>query len=165
MSSWKEKEAEKDRLAGNAELEDSPPPYTEGPSLGQPQFSAPSNAPPQGQGFHEGENKLYDEKGKPPAAPPGYDNGYDPLQDPNVYKVKPQKVDISRANPDHLHPSYIQFQERERERMMTGDYSKPMQLYVHGAPLPEGKVNPKSKTGGGAFPGRSGATYDDAANR
>lgn len=89
-------------------------------------------------------------------------SNYDPMQDPNVIKVAPQKVNIALANPQHLNPSYPQFQQREQDRRKFGHQDP---VYKHGAPLSQGHVNPNSKTGGSAFPGSSGATYNNAANR
>ncbi|CAH2351396.1 hypothetical protein CLIB1423_03S05358 [[Candida] railenensis] len=89
-------------------------------------------------------------------------SNYDPMQDPNVIKVPPQKVNIASANPQHLNPSYPQFQQREQDRRKFGHQDP---VYKHGAPLSQGHVNPNSKTGGSAFPGSSGATYNNAANK
>lgn len=128
---------------------------------GQPQQAGYDNAPqgyPQDQGYPQGQGY-----GNPPQ---GYQGGqYDPMQDPNVIKVKPQMVNITQANPEHLNPSYQQYLQRDAQRIQQGDFPKPHDYYKHGAPLSEGRVNTKLKSGGGAFPGRSGATYDSAANR
>ena len=84
---------------------------------------------------------------------------------PNTYYVKPSIVDITRANPEHLNPAYQQYLKRDEERISQGNYPQGRENFKHGAPLEPGKTNPNSKTGGKRFPGRSGATYNDAANR
>ncbi|ODV80967.1 uncharacterized protein CANTADRAFT_42700, partial [Suhomyces tanzawaensis NRRL Y-17324] len=94
----------------------------------------------------------------------GQSGPYDPLQDPNVYKVKPQKVNITLAPQEHLNPSYGQYLERDKERIKNGDYPKPPEMFKHGAPLEPGHKNPNQRAGGSSFPGRGGATYNNAAN-
>lgn len=93
-----------------------------------------------------------------------FQNGQmNPMDDPNVYKVPPQLVNISQANPQHLNPSYPEFQQREQERWAHGDVPRP-DAYKHGAPLAPSHKGTQ-RTGGGAFPGRGGATYNNAARR
>lgn len=170
----KEEEAAKDK---QPEQEAPPPPYQEyeqgkGDSQAPPQAIPSYAEKDQEKGYQQGYG------GQPPQA--GYDNApqgygnppqgyqgeqYDPMKDPNVIKVKPQMVNISQANPEHLNPSYQQYLQRDAQRIQQGDFPKPHDYYKHGAPLSEGKVNPKLQTGGGAFPGRGGATYDNSANR
>lgn len=90
--------------------------------------------------------------------------GYDSNQDPNVYNVPPELVDISRANPQHLNPAYQQYLRRDAERVQQGDIPKGRENFKHGAPLNPGTVNNNKKTSG--FPGaKGGATYNNAANR
>lgn len=96
----------------------------------------------------------------PQGAPPG--GAYDPMNDPGVIKVAPQMVNIALARPEHLNPAYPQFQQREQERRKYGAPDPPRK---HGAPLAPGHTAAGSKTGGGAFPGSSGATYNSAASR
>ena len=83
----------------------------------------------------------------------------DPLQDPNVYKIKPDKVNITLSPPEHLNPQYQQYVANEPERFKRGDFPT-----NHNAPLNRGHVNPNNKSNKG-FPGRSGATYHNAANK
>lgn len=85
----------------------------------------------------------------------------DPLNDPNVYKIQPDKVNITLAPPEHLNPQYQEYLANEPDRFKRGDY--PNKYYKHGAPLNEGHVNSSNKSNKG-FPGRSGATYHRAAN-
>jgi hypothetical protein len=91
--------------------------------------------------------------------------GYDANQDPNVYTVPPQLVNISQANPAHLNPAYQQYLRRDAERVQQGDIPKGRENFKHGAPLNPGTVNKNKKSSGG-FPGaKGGATYNNAANR
>jgi hypothetical protein len=94
------------------------------------------------------------------APPPG--GAYDPMNDPGVIKVAPQMVNIALARPEHLNAAYPQFQQREHERRKYGAPDPPRK---HGAPLAPGHTAAGSKTGGGSFPGSSGATYNSAASR
>lgn len=128
---------------------ENPPPYNETGNYDQN-----SNPPPHPD---SGSKQYNDEKSYPQGQ-------YDPMQDPNVIKVKPDMVNISMANPDHLNPSYPEFQARENERWKQGNTPIPREYYKHGAPLAPGHKG-SSKTGGGAFPGSQGATYNDVARR
>lgn len=158
-------------------------------SYSQPQFhdgysqypagpgSGPNETIPGYQGYSDypDEKKTYPPPGSeyppPPTPPPGgqyppqgyppQNPNYNPMNDPNVYKVKPQLVNITQANPDHLNPAYPEFQQREQQRWAQGDYPKHPK---HGAPLSKGNTNP-NKFGASAFPGRGGATYNNAARK
>ncbi|EGV64369.1 hypothetical protein PSN45_003792 [Yamadazyma tenuis] len=142
-----------------------PPSYTESTHQ-QQSVTGPSSPPlsdnitiPQKAPQYEGNNEYPPEKQQPPP------NGkYDPMADPKVYKVPPQLVNITQANPQHLNPSYPQYQEREQQRLAQGHAPNPAR-WKHGAPLEPGKTNPSHKTGGSSFPGRGGATYNNAANK
>lgn len=90
-------------------------------------------------------------------------NPNDPNINPNVYTVPPQLVDITRANPQHLNPAYPRYLEREYDRNMHGDFPNP-DRFKHGAPLNYSNI-PKNNTMSKGFPGKSGATYNNAANR
>lgn len=68
--------------------------------------------------------------------------------------VPPQLVNISNSH--HVNPSYHQFQSNEAQRNLYGNYPKPDQ------PLAPSKSNGGHSTG---FPGKSGATYNNVANR
>lgn len=174
---------------------DEPPPYDGGDYGNQNLQSAPNGqnlsylgAPPPHE--EQGSTSYPDEKKpgqfEPPGYPPneyhntsqsaqypnsqfqGQNHGnqgqYDPMNDPNVIKVKPNMVNISQARPEHLNPSYPEFQARENERWKQGNTPMPREYFKHGAPLAPGHKG-SSKTGGGAFPGSQGATYDTAAKR
>lgn len=112
------------------------------------QYSSQGNQFPQSQGYN-GQQQA----------------NYDPMNDPNVYKVAPQRVNITQANPQHLNPQYQEYLARDQERIKEGDYPKGREWFKRGAPLNENRVNLKNKTGGSSFPGSGGATYHDAANR
>ena len=40
----------------------------------------------------------------------------DPLNDPNVYKIQPDKVNITLAPPEHLNPQYQEYLANEPDR-------------------------------------------------
>ena len=40
----------------------------------------------------------------------------DPLNDPNVYKIQPEKVNITLAPPEHLNPQYQEYLANEPDR-------------------------------------------------
>lgn len=82
----------------------------------------------------------------------------------NTFYVKPDLVNISQANSEHLNPAYPEFQRNEAERWRQGDLPRTRQQFKHGAPLRHGFVNYKDKTGGKSFPGSGGASYNNAAN-
>lgn len=129
----------------------------EGPSYDQPPQQQWGQPPPQ-------------QWGQPPqqqwGQQPGEGSSYDPMNDPNVYKVAPQMVNITQANPQHLNPQYQEYLQRDQERIRQGDYPKGPEFYGRkGAPLSPSYQNQGSKTGGGAFPGKSGVSYHNAANR
>lgn len=154
---------------------DLPPTYEESHQGSQ-------NAPDYGPSSQQGYNGYPEDKKEAPqypqgdqgglfSQPQGYNQGYqqqtnyDPMNVPNVYKVAPQKVNITQANPQHLNPQYQEYLARDQERIKQGDYPKGREFFKRGAPLNENRVNPKNKTGGSSFPGSAGATYHDAANR
>lgn len=70
----------------------------------------------------------------------------------NTYFVPPQMVNITSANPQHLNPSYQQY--------VSNEWRRP-------APDPQAPLAPSSKSSGksSGFPGRNGATYNNAANK
>ncbi|CUM63168.1 uncharacterized protein PRCAT00000736001 [Priceomyces carsonii] len=148
-----EADAQGTTVDGRRELP--PPPYSELEGV-QPRqdYGPPSSGSwgPSG-GPNYNNQTQYVNQGKP----------YDPMNDPNVYKVAPQMVDITRANPEHLNPDYIRYQERDRQRFAQGDFPNPRSSFKHGAPLAPSKKDPTNSTGK-SFPGRSGVTYKNAAN-
>lgn len=114
--------------------------------------------PPQGAPQQWGQPPQWEQQGGP--------SGYDPMKDPNVYKVPPQMVNITQANPQHLNPQYQEYLQRDQERVAHGDYPKGPEFYGRkGAPLSPSQQDPNNKTGGGAFPGKSGVSYHNAANK
>ncbi|CAK7895897.1 hypothetical protein CAAN1_12S02586 [[Candida] anglica] len=158
-------ESKKEGNINSGGPEQPPPPYTEEANPQQAPNYGPSN--PQQPSNYGPNNPQYPSN----SGPNSYNNNsynntnsnYDPMQDPNVYKVPPQMVNITQANPQHLNPSYPQFLQREQDRHKYGATEPPPPK--HGAPLSQGHKNPNSKTGGGSFPGSSGVTYNNAANR
>lgn len=144
-----EEEALRNRNTGESTEEAPPPPYSEVDPKLQEQYGQTPSQP----GYAPQNNYGY-------STPP-----QNVMEDPNVLKVKPQLVNISQANPEHLNPAYPEFQAREAQRMQQGDYPKPRSYFKHGAPLSQGHVHPENKTGGGSFPGSSNASYHNAANR
>lgn len=124
---------------------DAPPPYEEIQSQQNP-YDRP---PPQQQQQQQQEPNNYSRPQQP----------IDPLQDPNVYKIKPDKVNITLSPPEHLNPQYQEYLANEPERFKRGDFPN-----NHNVPLNPGHANPKNKSNKG-FPGRSGATYHNAANK
>ena len=97
----------KDNESSQVPLED-PPPYSEGANYG-PNVPNAEFLPPH---EHHGSNEYPDEKKSGAFEGPLSSNnsyqgpGYDPMQDPNVIKVKPNMVNISQARPEHLNPSW-----------------------------------------------------------
>lgn len=79
----------------------------------------------------------------------------------NTYSVRPNTVNIANDSGKYTRPEYQEYLKRDQERMAQGNYPKPREAFKHGAPLDPGHVG-LSKSG---FPGRSGATYHNAANR
>lgn len=170
-----EKEKLKQQEAAKEDIPDEPPGYEEvnnDTGYYQRQYSDYPDEKKQGYTYPDTGKQQNTYSGGPPNYGPNYgpndgpnygaQNGYNPMDDPNVYKVPPQLVNISQANPQHLNPSYPQFLQREQQRRMQGDFP---QQFKHGAPLEPSVKNNQKKTGGGAFPGRSGVTYNNAANR
>lgn len=81
----------------------------------------------------------------------------------NTYLVRPNTVNIASDSGNYTRPEYQEYLKRDQERMAHGDFPKPKEAFRHGAPLDQGHTNQgKSKSG---FPGRSGVTYHQAANR
>ncbi|KAK6199234.1 uncharacterized protein RJT21DRAFT_45275 [Scheffersomyces amazonensis] len=167
-------------------IEDAPPPaYDE---LDH-NYSRPPEAPPQlpqqpnqvyqqsfQQGYQQGYQQYQQYQQLPPTsgssyAPPpqGYQQqgyaqppppqGYDPMQDPNVVVVGSDLVNITQARPQYLNPSYQQYLARDQQRIQQGDIPNPK------GKLNTGTQNPTRKDGSGFFPGRSGVTYNNAANK
>lgn len=85
------------------------------------------------------------------------------MNDPNVYKVPPQMVNITQANPQHLNPQYGEYLARDEQRIRQGNFPGG-NFGSKGAPLAPSKKG-SARTGGGAFPGLGSATYHEAANK
>ncbi|EMG49820.1 hypothetical protein G210_5345 [Candida maltosa Xu316] len=140
---------EKENKSYDRPAYDAPPAYEEIQSQQQP-YGRPSEPQPQSQ---------FQVQSQPQPQFQPQQQQIDPLQDPNVYKIKPGKVNITLSPPEHLNPQYQEYLANEPERFKRGDFPN-----NHNAPLNPGHVNPNNKSNKG-FPGRNGATYHNAANR
>lgn len=82
---------------------------------------------------------------------------------PNTYMVAPQLVNIAYDTDGRFtRPEYLEYLARDQQRVAQGDYPKPREQFGNqGAPLNPGKKS--NKLSGGVFPGKSGATYHEAA--
>lgn len=134
----------------------------------QKQELPPADAPPPPYEEIQSQQNPYDRETQPqqrydnkPHPPQSYQQVPNPLNDPNVYKIQPEKVNITLAPQEHLNPQYQEYLANEPDRFKRGDF--PDKHYKHGAPLNRGHVNSSNKSNKG-FPGRSGATYHNAAN-
>ncbi|EGW30910.1 uncharacterized protein SPAPADRAFT_142653 [Spathaspora passalidarum NRRL Y-27907] len=126
---------------------DAPPPYEEMQPQQQPQQQQYQ------QPYYDNPNQGYN----PGYQQPGYNPRYPPA---NAYTIQPDKVNIAIAPPQHVNPQYPEFLAREQQRIQMGDY--PDNYGKHGAPLNKGKTSKNAHKG---FPGRSSATYHEAANK
>lgn len=112
---------------------------------------------PQGPGY-EGSGPGFTQPGysQPGYGGQGYNNPSSSSgTPPNTYFVPPQMVNITQANPQHLNPSYQQYLERDQQRIKEGNYPDPSR----------GLDKTRNKGGKSGFPGRSGITYNNAANK
>lgn len=81
----------------------------------------------------------------------------------NIYTVPSQMINIAyEQDGDLTRPEYKEYLKRDQQRVAQGDFPKPREAFAHGAPLNPGK---KSNQSSGGFPGRSGATYHESANK
>ncbi|PSK39715.1 hypothetical protein C7M61_001520 [Candidozyma pseudohaemuli] len=100
--------------------------------------------------------------GGAPQQPQGYQQGNASMP-PNAYVIPPRTVNIATDNGQYTRPEYQQYKARDQQRMAHGDFPKPREAFKHGAPLePSNKSQGKSS---GGFPGSSGSSYYNAANR
>lgn len=137
-----------DKKGGNNDYQGPPP-------QGQ-YFQAPP--PPQNQGSGW-EAPGWGGNQQPPQA---YQQGNSSIP-PNTYVIPPRTVNIATDDGRYTRPEYQQYKARDQERMAHGDFPKPREAFKHGAPLePSQKAQGKSS---GGFPGSSGASYYNAANR
>ena len=151
-----------------------PPPYSEVDASGT------SNATPDYNNL-QGQNQTYpDEKksgssglpnGLPYGHPPQQYGDYPPDQygkphgnapPPGVYLVPKleETVNIANARPDQVNPAYQDYLAADQHRLAMGNFPN-----NYKKPLAPRKVDRSKKTGGGAFPGRSGASYYESANK
>lgn len=98
-------------------------------------------------------------------APPQPNQQGNASMPPNAYVIPPRTANIAMDDGKYTRPEYQQYKARDQERMAHGDFPKPREAFKHGAPLePSQKAQRKGKSSGG-FPGSSGASYYNAANR
>lgn len=110
--------------------------------------------------YEESERQNNEKQGQDTKPQKGYDADYNPQTQQNLgpnppsntYFVPPQMVNITSANPQHLNPSYQQYVSNEWRRPAPNP----------NAPLAQSSGKSGKSSG---FPGRSGATYNNAANR
>ncbi|CAI5757406.1 unnamed protein product [Candida verbasci] len=160
MSSEKEKLKAQEAQQNN-QFNEAPPPYEQ---LQQQQAYSQQGYSQQGYGNYQqpqqqGNSQGYNEYDKPPATTQGYDVN----QDPNVYKIAPDRVNITIAPPQHVHPQFQEYMANEPMRQARGDYLPQNNQFKHGAPLNRGHTSSNKQNKG--FPGSSGVTYNNAANR
>lgn len=105
---------------------------------------------------------------QPPNSGPGQNSGNDVYTVPanNTYSVAPQLVNIAyETDGKYTRPGYREYLQNDPQRIASGNGPKPREAFGRGgAPLSQGTKN-NQKTGGGAFPGSSGPTYHNAANK
>lgn len=82
---------------------------------------------------------------------------------PNAYVIKPRTANIATDDGKYTRPEYQQYKNRDQQRIAQGDYPMPREAFKHGAPLEPGHKSQGKSSGG--FPGSSGASYYNAANR
>lgn len=100
--------------------------------------------------------------GGEPQAPQAFQQGSSSMP-PNAYVIKPRTANIATDDGKYTRPEYQQYKNRDQQRIAQGDYPMPREAFKHGAPLEPGhKAQGKSS---GGFPGSSGASYYNAANR
>lgn len=89
-----------------------------------------------------------------------YPSGQPPYQGTYVVPSNHPTINIAHARPDQVNPAYQDYLRRDEQRIAQGNLPN-----NHKAPLAERKTDKTKKTGGGAFPGRQGASYYNAANK
>ncbi|KAI5951577.1 hypothetical protein KGF54_004651 [Candida jiufengensis] len=150
----KYKQEELNASSSSKQLPDAPPAYDDIQGQQNPYNNnnnyqpTPPQQPPQSQfGYN---NQQY---------PPQQQYQQDPMQDPNVYKVQPNLVNINYSPPEHLQPQYQEFKQNQQQKMARGEFSA-------SSSKPEINKGHTSKTTKiqSSFPGASGATYHNAAN-
>lgn len=159
-----------------------PPPYNEFGDVSQPpappaagvsdynslsQSQTPQGYPDEKKQGYGNEQQLNQYQQYPPQQyqdyPPQQFQQYpnQPNQAP-VYVVPRYEptVNIANARPDQVNPAYQDYLRRDEQRIAQGDLPNDYKK-----PLAEKKTDKSKKTGGGAFPGRQGASYYNAANK
>ncbi|KAI3406843.2 hypothetical protein KGF56_000449 [Candida oxycetoniae] len=117
-------------------------------------------APPAYEDIQSQQNPYTNEKLDYEKPPQANDHNLVVNQDqPNVYKTKPELVNINDAPAEYLNPQYAKFRQNQQSKVARGEHAnwdpKPL--------LNPGHVsNQKIQS---SFPGKSGATYHNAADK
>jgi len=125
------------------------------------QFAAPMGAPNYAQQPPPGDYSNYSNYPPPPPQQGSSSSSSQQHQQPppNLYTIKPTVVDINNTDPQNLNPQYQIFKQNQDAKVARGEYA----AWNPKAPLEKGhKSNKKIDL---SFPGRSGATYYNAANK
>ena len=104
--------------------------------------------------FAQSQSQLQSQAPQAPQVPSSQEN------EPNVYKIKPDLANINYAPLQHLNPQYEEFRQNQQAKMAKGERNYMDPNYK--APINKGHVGKKKIDL--SFPGRSGATYHNAAN-
>lgn len=173
MSDEKEKLRQKYALEeqaaqlGSHNLPDAPPAYEDIQGSQNPytnnlngQF-APSQIPPlNAPGYAQPPPDNYANYPPPQTYPQqGSSSSSSSQQSQNLYTIKPNVVDINNTEPQNLNPQYQIFKQNQEAKIARGEYA----AWNPKAPLEKGHTSNKKVDL--CFPGRSGATYYNAANK
>ncbi|KAI5964837.1 uncharacterized protein KGF55_001907 [Candida pseudojiufengensis] len=146
---------DKEASSSSKQLPDAPPAYDDVQQEQNPygnSYQQQQSQPPQHQFGYGSQNY-------PPPQPNQQHYQPDPMQDPNVYKIQPDLVNINYSPPEHLNPQYQEFKQNQQAKMARGEFSA-----VNSKPnINKGHTSQKTKIQS-SFPGASGATYHNAAN-
>ncbi|KAG5417586.1 hypothetical protein I9W82_005222 [Candida metapsilosis] len=145
-------------------LPDAPPAYddiqgSQGPYSGssnhpQDQFAPQSDAPDYSQPPPDNNYPNY-----PPPLQQGGSSSQQQQPPQNLYTIKPTVVDINNTDPQNVNPQYPIFQKNQQDKVARGEYA----AWNPKAPLEKGHTSNKKVDS--SFPGSSGATYYNAANK
>ncbi|KAI5957955.1 hypothetical protein KGF57_002763 [Candida theae] len=148
----------------NNNIPDAPPAYDDiqgpndqfAPPPDTPSYSQhpPPPPPPQQQQQQQDHYANY--------APPQQGGGLSSQQQPhpqNLYTIKPNVVNINNTDPQNVNPQYPIFQSNQQAKVARGEYA----AWNPKAPLEKGHTS--NKRVDSSFPGSSGATYYNAANK
>ncbi|KAI5950397.1 hypothetical protein CANMA_005325 [Candida margitis] len=159
---------EQEAQSGNHSLPDAPPAYEDIQGSQNPysdnQYAPPPNGS-QDNGYGQTPSGNYANYPPPhpqqPPQPPQPQQGSSSAQQQpqNLYTIKPTVVDINNTDPRNLNPQYQIFKQNQEAKVARGEYA----AWDPKAPLEKGHTSNKKIDS--SFPGRSGATYYNAANK